>query len=58
MVNKLIRYILCHNCGTTLERDMIFRSCGNCFACTGCEIYTCPECGTELVVKPKKDPVS
>ena len=55
-MNKLIQLILCHNCGTTLERDVSYRLCSNCFACTGCEIYTCPGCGTELVVRPKKEP--
>lgn len=52
-MNKLIRIILCHECGTSFERDFSYRSCSNCFACTGCEIYTCPGCGIEIVVKKK-----
>jgi RNA polymerase subunit RPABC4/transcription elongation factor Spt4 len=35
--------------------DLVYRTCSNCFACTGCEIYTCPGCGTELIVKSKKE---
>lgn len=53
-MDKLIKIILCHNCGTSIERDLAYRNCSNCFACTGCEIYTCPECATELIVKPKR----
>ncbi len=53
-MDKLIKIILCHNCGTSIERDLAYRDCSNCFACTGCEIYTCPECATELIVKPKR----
>ncbi len=54
-MNKLIRIILCHECGTSFERDLAYQICSNCFACTGCEIYICPECAIEIVVKPKKE---
>ncbi len=54
-MDKLIKIILCHNCGTSIERDLFYRSCSNCFACTGCEIYICPECATEIIVKPKNN---
>ena len=54
-MKKLVKVILCHNCGFSLERDDLFRSCGNCFACLGCEIYICPECGIELVVRPRRN---
>jgi len=53
-MDKLITLLLCHQCGTSLDRDFFNRLCSNCFACTGCEIYLCPECGTEILVKPKK----
>ncbi|MEA3460567.1 MAG: hypothetical protein U9R49_01730 [Bacteroidota bacterium] len=53
-MDKLIKIILCHNCGSSFERDLSYRDCSNCFACTGCEIYTCPECAIEIAVKPKK----
>ncbi len=46
----------CEACGFEFSNLDGTRVCSNCFACTGCEIYTCPECGTELVVKPKKNP--
>ena len=54
-LNKLIHYLICHNCGTSIERDLSYRTCSNCFACSGCEIYTCPECGTEIIVKARKE---
>jgi len=32
------------------------KSCGNCFACTGCEIYFCPVCQEEIIIVPlRKD---
>ena len=52
-MNKLIRILLCHECGTSFERDLVYRACSNCFACTACEIYICPECATEIIVNPK-----
>jgi hypothetical protein len=54
-MNKLIRIILCHYCGTSFERDLDYRNCSNCFACTGCEQYICPGCRSEIVVIPKKE---
>jgi len=54
-MNQLISIILCYNCGLSFERDLDYRLCSNCFACSGCEIYTCPGCGTEIIVKPKKE---
>lgn len=56
-MNKLIQIILCHECGSSFERDLAYRSCGNCFACTGCEIYTCPRCAIEIIVNPKKEDI-
>jgi len=55
-MNRSIQILLCHHCGFSLERDLDYRSCSNCFACTGCEIYICPHCGAEIVVKEKTDP--
>ncbi len=48
--------IVCPGCGFTFERDDVVRQCSNCFACTGCEIYLCPKCGNEIVVKPIGEP--
>lgn len=45
-------HIICKNCGTQYQKDELDRDCGNCFACTGCEIYICPSCRHEIVVKP------
>ncbi len=44
--------ITCTGCGFQAPKGNLDRSCGNCFACTGCEIYICPECDGEIVVKP------
>ena len=54
-MNKLIMILICPHCGTSFDRDLYNRNCSNCFACTGCEIYICPECASEVIVKPKKD---
>ncbi len=52
-MDKMIKIILCHNCGTSFERDLAYQNCSNCFACTGCEIYICPGCAVEIVVIQK-----
>ncbi len=44
----------CQHCGKTFDKKDLDRSCSNCFACTSCETYICPECGNEIVVKPIK----
>jgi hypothetical protein len=42
----------CKSIFSSLDADRI---CSNCFACTGCEIYKCPSCGAEVVVKPVRE---
>jgi hypothetical protein len=44
----------CKNCGKSFKKKDLDRSCSNCFACTSCETYICPECGNEIVVIPIK----
>ncbi len=44
----------CKNCGFIFSNLDAERVCSNCFACTGCEIYNCPSCGEEVIVKPIK----
>jgi hypothetical protein len=44
--------IICGACNFKFERDREYKFCSNCFACTGCEIYYCPECDNEIVVTP------
>ena len=44
----------CNSCGRQFSNFDVPRNCSNCFACTGCEIYLCPFCGEEVVVKPIK----
>jgi len=46
------RMIKCTECGFEGDREYLERSCGNCFACMGCEIYYCPRCGEEIVIRP------
>ena len=53
-MGKMVNILLCHNCAASFPREMDYCSCSNCFACTGCEIYLCPECSTEIIVKPRK----
>ena len=44
----------CSSCGFQFSNLDVTRSCSNCFACTGCEIYLCPSCNSEVVIKPMK----
>jgi hypothetical protein len=46
--------ITCTHCGNTWDKQQLPKSCSNCFACTGCEVYICPECRYEIVVVPVK----
>ncbi len=46
--------LICNHCNGSFEKGSLQRDCGNCFACTGCEIYICPNCRHEIVVKPVK----
>jgi hypothetical protein len=46
--------IACQACGARFKKDDLQRSCGNCFACTGCEIYVCAVCKAEIVVRPMR----
>jgi hypothetical protein len=47
--------IVCPDCGQSFDKEDLTRSCGNCFACIGCEIYNCPNCRASIVVKPMKE---
>lgn len=44
----------CLVCGFKFSNLDADRTCSNCFACTGCEIYLCSSCGSEVVIKPMK----
>lgn len=44
----------CPHCQTDFKKGDAERLCSNCFACSGCEIYCCPNCSEEVVIKPKK----
>jgi hypothetical protein len=45
-------FIVCGTCGHSFERGSVSKYCSNCFACTGCEIYYCPLCDAEIIIKP------
>ena len=44
----------CSACGFEFSNLAVPRTCSNCFACTGCEVYLCPSCSEEVVIKPVK----
>ena len=44
--------IHCTACGHSAAKSTFVKSCGNCFACTGCEVYICPGCANEIIIKP------
>lgn len=54
LVQKKEKVYPCTKCGFQFSNLDVPRTCSNCFACTGCEIYLCPSCGVEVVIKPIK----
>lgn len=49
--------VTCSHCGKIWPKNLLEKSCSNCFACTGCETYLCPVCRYDIVVvtiKPMK----
>ena len=53
-VPKKERVYTCKNCDSQFSNFDVPRTCSNCFACTGCEIYICPQCEEEVVIKAVK----
>ncbi|MFW6290597.1 MAG: hypothetical protein ACOC0R_06480 [Mariniphaga sp.] len=51
---KKEKHYTCPACGYGFSNLDTDRVCSNCFACTGCEIYYCPSCREEVVVRAKK----
>lgn len=45
---------VCNKCGFCFSNLDVEKICSNCFACTGCEMYLCPLCHSEVIVKPVK----
>lgn len=43
--------VICKECGEKFKKDDLQRSCSNCYVCSNCEIYICPECRSEIVIK-------
>lgn len=46
--------VSCKHCEKRWNKKQLDRSCSNCFACTGCEAYICPECRYEIVITPPR----
>ncbi len=46
--------VTCTHCGKSWDKKQLDRSCSNCFACTACEAYICPECRYEIVITPPR----
>ena len=53
-IAKKEKIYTCDSCKYRFSNLDAMRSCSNCFACTGCEIYLCPECENEVIIKAKK----
>ena len=51
---RKLKPVTCRTCGSTFAEDDLEKTCSNCFACSGCEIYICPSCNNEIVLKPIK----
>ncbi|HZL11494.1 MAG TPA: hypothetical protein VFC65_16035 [Prolixibacteraceae bacterium] len=54
MTDTLNNTVNCLHCGKSWDKTLLSRSCSNCFACTGCEAYICPECRYETVITPPR----
>jgi len=57
ILGKKEKFYVCSACEFKFSNLDVDRTCSNCFACTGCEIYICPSCGEEVVIismKPMK----
>lgn len=54
IARKKEKFYTCPECGFEFSNLDVPRSCSNCFACTGCEIYLCPSCQSEVIIKPMK----
>ena len=54
ILGKKEKFYSCLECGFKFSNLDVLCTCSNCFACTGCEIYLCPSCGSEVVIKPMK----
>ena len=52
--SKEAKFYTCNTCNFQFSNLDVDRTCSNCFACTGCEIYFCPSCSSEVVIKPVK----
>jgi len=48
-MNKIVQ---CTSCGMEWKSEDLEKSCGNCFACTGCEMWVCPSCDSQIVIVP------
>nr|WP_321454086.1 hypothetical protein [uncultured Carboxylicivirga sp.] len=57
-MNKEKQFIICPHCQSQYDKDDLDRICSNCFCCTGCEIYQCPNCNKEIVVIPIGKPTT
>lgn len=58
MIKKKGIVYKCNLCDSEFNSLDVQKLCSNCFACTGCEIFICPGCGSEVVVKAIQNPVN
>jgi predicted RNA-binding Zn-ribbon protein involved in translation (DUF1610 family) len=56
MIVKKGKNYTCPLCGANFNSLNAEKVCSNCFACTGCEIFICPTCGQEAIIKDLKRP--
>jgi len=47
-MEELNTIVTCTHCGKSWDKTQLSKSCSNCFGCTGCEAYICPECRYEI----------
>ncbi len=54
MIKAPVKKYQCSHCLSVFDSGDAQKICSNCFACTGCETYCCPNCGEEVIIKPIK----
>lgn len=55
-MDQEIHTIQCHNCLYSAQKNTFVKSCGNCFACKGCEMFLCPNCEEIIILKAPPKP--
>ncbi|MFZ5942130.1 MAG: hypothetical protein ACOYXB_16305 [Bacteroidota bacterium] len=45
------KQVECPVCRSVWNTADLEKSCGNCFACTGCEMWVCAGCSNQIIIR-------